>query len=205
MFCVQTSQLESRTWLRIPRRSWERLRKTPLLWMTFWAVCRSSPTRAGMAKSTTGAVAVAGAGDGTGAGVSVTVTVTGAGVGATATGLGADEEVDAVALADASPVSPPALPMTTPATNAAATPHTAGRLWTGFLAGADGSGAVGNRLEASYGGWDMGVLRGRGGRSGRAAETGGPAPGGSGWPGPPSARDPGVVTLRREIRPGSGP
>src|SRR3712207_6479678 len=113
MFCVHTTQFESRTWLRMPRRSWERLRKTPLPWMTFCAVCRSSPTRSGMAKSTTGvvAVAVAGAGDGTGAGVSVTVTVTGAGVGATATELGADEEGDDAALAGASPASPPALPM----------------------------------------------------------------------------------------------
>jgi hypothetical protein len=105
-----------------------------------------------MAKSTTGAVTGAGADEVTGGGVCVTVTVTGAGVvvGATAAELGV-AEVDAAADADACPDSPPVLPMPTPTSSAAATAHTAGRLWKAFFGGAVGSAAVGNGPDGSYG------------------------------------------------------
>jgi hypothetical protein len=105
-----------------------------------------------MVKSTTGAVTGAGADEVTGGGVCVTVTVTGAGVvvGATVAELGA-VEVDAAAGEDACPDSPPALPMPTPTSSAAATAHTAGRLWKGLLGGAVGNGAVGDWPDGSYG------------------------------------------------------
>jgi hypothetical protein len=54
MFWVQTIQFESTACIRDPRRSWETLKKTPFTCKAFWAVCRSTPMRAGMAKSTTG-------------------------------------------------------------------------------------------------------------------------------------------------------
>jgi hypothetical protein len=99
-----------------------------------------------------------------------------------ATELGADEEVDDVAVADGSPVSPPALPMPTPTTSAPATAHTAGRSCKGFLAGAGGSGAVANWPDGSYGGRVMRSSGIEGDGAGRTARTSGPALLGSGPP-----------------------
>src|SRR3954454_15236041 len=55
MFWSQTSQFESTSWLRLPSKSCDWLKKTPFVWTRFCADWRSIPTKFGIVKFTAGA------------------------------------------------------------------------------------------------------------------------------------------------------
>src|SRR3954449_11753136 len=108
------------------------LNHTPLSCTRFCAVCRSRPTRSGIAKSTTGVAGVVGAvvaGGAMACGSSAGV------VGATALGVLAELLVATDELAAGSFSSPSTALLIAPRTRSPPTTSTHGRFWNGFFAG----------------------------------------------------------------------